>query len=169
MVMIGKLRKFENTWLVDYVTKSENPNAVYTLATVPLPPEQNIDDTLQGKEVKFEIHDGHAYLKHEPYELSKETLDELFSLHDSEDFIDEDSEDWERASLEDFIDEKDEELLIELEEWDHTCGDGCCYTYGTNIYINGEQIEDKDGTSSHQLLKAVLNKLGYTNVQVEYK
>jgi hypothetical protein len=33
--------------------------------------------------------------------------------------------------------DKDKEILIELEEWDHTCGDGCCYTYGTNIYING--------------------------------
>jgi hypothetical protein len=85
--------------------------------------------------------------------LSKETLDELFEAHDPEDFIDEDDEDWERASLEDY---KDEELLIELEEWDHTCDDGCCYNYGTNIYIKG-------------LLTAVLNKLGYTNVTVEYK
>lgn len=115
--------------------------------------------------------------------LDKKTLDELFEAHDSEDFIDEDTKDWERASLEDFIDEgndngwiKDyieigleDEVLIELEDWNHTCGDGCCYTYGTNIYINGEQIEDEDGTNPHQLLKAVLTKLGYTNVRVEYK
>ena len=85
--------------------------------------------------------------------VGKETLDELFSLHEPDDFID----------------EKDEELLIELEEWDHTCNDGCCYTYGTNIYINGEQLEDEDGTSQSQLLTAVLTKLGYTNVNVEYK
>jgi hypothetical protein len=91
--------------------------------------------------------------------LSKETLDEL--IHDSEDF--------ERASLEDYKDEKDEELLIELEEWNHTCGDGCCDIYGTNIYVNGEQIEDEDGTNPHQLLTAILNKLGYKNVQVKYK
>ena len=115
--------------------------------------------------------------------LDKKTLDELFDAHDPEDFINEDSEDLERASLEDFIDKgndngwiKDyieigleDEVLIELEEWDHTCGDGCCYTYGVNIYINGDQIEDEDGTNSHQLLKAVLTKLGYTNVRVEYK
>lgn len=85
--------------------------------------------------------------------LSKETLDELFSLHEPEDFIN----------------EKDEELLIELEEWDTTCNDGCCYTYGTNIYINGEQLENEDGTSQSQLLTAILSKLGYTNVKVEYK
>jgi hypothetical protein len=150
MVMIGRLRKFENTWLVDYVTKSENSFAVFTLKTVPLPPEQSIDDSLQGTEIEFEILDGHAYIQ---YGLSKETLDELFSLHEPDDFID----------------EKDEELLIELEDWNHTCGDGCCYTYGVNIYVNGEQIEDEDGTSSYQLLKAVLTKLGYTNVKVEYK
>ena len=65
--------------------------------------------------------------------------------------------------------DKDKEILIELEEWDHTCGDGCCYTYGTNIYINGELLVDEDGMSSHQLLTAVLTKLGYTNVQVQYK
>ena len=65
--------------------------------------------------------------------------------------------------------EKDEELLIELEDYDHKCADGCCYTYGTNIYVNGEQLEDEDGTSHSQLLKAVLNKLGYTDVRVEYK
>jgi hypothetical protein len=112
--------------------------------------------------------------------LSKETLDELFEAHDPEDFIDEDSADWERASLIDYIEEdtneecygvslEDEQLLIELKEWDHTCGDGCCYTYGTNIYVNGEQLENEDGTNSHQLVKAVLTKLGYTNVRVEYK
>ena len=67
------------------------------------------------------------------------------------------------------IDEKDKKLLIELEDWDHTCGDECCYTYGTTIYINGEQIEDEDGYDKSQLLTAVLNKLGYTNVLVNYK
>ena len=64
---------------------------------------------------------------------------------------------------------KTDELLIELEDWDSTCGDGCCYNYGINIFINGEQIEDEDGSNPHQLLTAVLNKLGYTNVQVKYK
>ena len=90
--------------------------------------------------------------------LSKETLDELFAAHDPEDFI----KDYIEIGLED-------EVLIELEDWDHRCGDGCCYTYGVNIYINGEQLENEDGTNLHQLIKAVLTKLGYTNVKVEYK
>lgn len=100
--------------------------------------------------------------------LSEDVIKE-FEAHNLEYSIDEDFEDWERISLEDLIDEKDEKLVIELEEWDHTCGDGCCYTFGTDIYINGEKIEGEDGFNNHQLLTAVLNKLGYTNVEVYNK
>lgn len=32
-------------------------------------------------------------------------------------------------------------LKIELKYWDHTCGDGCCYSWGTAIKVNGEEIE----------------------------
>lgn len=192
--MKGRLRIFEGNWVVDYVVDSENPNAIFTAKTIALHPDDvdRMIDEDQGREVDFDIricvpsfdpdlvtretisftaveYARIRSTKNREHFLSKETLDELFSLHDPEDFIDEDSEDWERASLEDYKDEKDEELLIELEEWDHTCGDGCCYTHGTNIYINGEQLEDEDGTNPHQLLTAVLNKLGYKNVQVEYK
>jgi len=171
--MKGRLRIFEGNWVVDYVVDSENPNAVFTAKTIALHPH-DVDKMInedQGREVDFDISvyippflkptNGetisfdavkYARLTFTPG-LSDKTIDELFSLHDPEDFIN----------------EKDEELLIELEEWDHTCGDGCCYTYGVNIFVNGEQIEDEDGTNPHQLLTAVLNKLGYTNVKVEYK
>jgi hypothetical protein len=29
---------------------------------------------------------------------------------------------------------------IEIIDWSHTCGDGCCHTYGTELKINGERI-----------------------------
>jgi hypothetical protein len=171
--MKGRLRKFEDNWVVDYVVDSENPNAVFTAKTIALHPH-DVDKMInedQGREVDFDIK-VYVPTKFEPTNgetisfdavkyarltftpgLSDKTIDELFSLHEPDDFIN----------------EKDEELLIELEEWDHTCGDGCCYTYGVNIFVNGEQIEDEDGSNPHQLLTAVLNKLGYKNVQVEYK
>ena len=171
--MKGKLRKFEDNWVVDYFVEGESSNAIYTLKMIPLHPndvDRMIDED-SGREVDFDISvyippflkptNGetvsfdavkYARLTFTPG-LSDKTLDELFSLHEPDDFIN----------------EKDEELLIELEEWDHTCGDGCCYTYGVNIFVNGEQIEDEDGSNPHQLLKAVLTKLGYTNVKVEYK
>jgi hypothetical protein len=171
--MKGRLRIFEGNWVVDYVVDSENPNAVFTAKTIALHPhdvDRMIDED-QGREVDFDIR-VYVPTKFEPTNgetvsfdaikyarltftpgLSDKTIDELFSLHEPDDFIN----------------EKDEELLIELEEWDHTCGDGCCYTFGVNIFVNGEQIEDEDGSNPHQLLTAVLNKLGYTDVRVEYK
>ena len=33
-------------------------------------------------------------------------------------------------------------LDIELKDWEHNCGDGCCYTYGTDIYLNGQRLDD---------------------------
>jgi hypothetical protein len=177
--MKGNIRRYEGTWVADYTVKSDNPNAILTLKTIQFDPHNadNVRGLIEGEERDFEIINNYAYIKHF---LSKETLDELFEAHDPEDFIDEDSEDWERASLIDYIEEdtneeycgvliEDKELLIELEDWDHECGDGCCYTYGVDIFVNGEQIENEDGTNPHQLLKAVLTKLGYTNVRVEYK
>jgi hypothetical protein len=31
-------------------------------------------------------------------------------------------------------------MKIELEYWDHTCGDGCCYTTGYDVFVGGEKI-----------------------------
>lgn len=35
----------------------------------------------------------------------------------------------------------DKPIKIEFREWEHTCGDGCCYKNGTSIVINGEEVE----------------------------
>ena len=57
-------------------------------------------------------------------------------------------------------------LIIELKDWEHTCGDGCCYTTGTDIYLNGEKLDEQNAEDSTNALKAVLEKLGY---KVEFK
>lgn len=31
-------------------------------------------------------------------------------------------------------------MKIELEFWEHTCADGCCYTTGYDVFVNGEKI-----------------------------
>lgn len=31
-------------------------------------------------------------------------------------------------------------MKIELETYDHTCADGCCYTTGYDVYVDGEKI-----------------------------
>lgn len=53
-----------------------------------------------------------------------------------------------------------EKLVIELENWEHTCGDGCCYTWGVTIKVNGVELE-QDGSSVQSALKGVLEHLGY--------
>ena len=62
---------------------------------------------------------------------------------------------------------KDTIININLQEWDYTCGDGCCYMYGTKIYVNGQELEE-DGHEPHALLYAILNHLGYKNVNINY-
>jgi hypothetical protein len=61
-------------------------------------------------------------------------------------------------------------VKIKLEEWDYTCGDGCCFSYGTKIYLNGKELENPDpevhdnsdvGSSVITSLLAVLKELGY--------
>lgn len=214
--MKGTIRKdIDGNWSVWYINKPKTKKSpVAEVNVLPLHStdvEQiaewskvfdNIDSRiLSDPEVEFEIIDcipkdleptNGETLSFESIKYAKlfhSVLKPGFEAHDPEDFIDEDTADWERASLEDYIDEgtneewyevpledygvlldyEDKELLIELEEWEHTCSDGCCYTYGTSIHINGERIEERDVTNPHQLLKAVLTKLGYTNVKVEYK
>lgn len=40
---------------------------------------------------------------------------------------------------------------IEFREWSHTCSDGCCYTYGTLILIDGEEVQHPDSTQEQSL------------------
>lgn len=68
-------------------------------------------------------------------------------------------------------------LKITLEDWDYTCGDGCCASYGTYISLNGERLEHPNpevcdnsyvGMDIENSLEAVLKKLGY-EVEFEHK
>lgn len=61
-------------------------------------------------------------------------------------------------------------VKITLEEWDYTCGDGCCTSYGTKMYLNGKELEHPNpevydnsyvGDDVTTALLAVLKELGY--------
>ena len=54
-----------------------------------------------------------------------------------------------------------EKLNIELKNWHYQCGDRCCDLYGTDIYLNGEKLDEQNADDSRNALKAVLEKLGY--------
>lgn len=52
-------------------------------------------------------------------------------------------------------------IKIEVKEWSHTCGDGCCDTYGTEVFINGEKVTNGDYKNTEQILKEVLESLNF--------
>lgn len=67
-------------------------------------------------------------------------------------------------------------LKLLLKDWNYTCGDGCCYEYGTIIEINGEEVRHPDdkllsnvylGNDVELALRSVLKYLGY-EVEVEH-
>lgn len=45
------------------------------------------------------------------------------------------------------------QLKITLENWEHNCGDGCCYSYGTLMKIDGSEYE------VYQQIEVALQKL----------
>jgi hypothetical protein len=61
-------------------------------------------------------------------------------------------------------------LKITFKEWDYTCGDGCCTTFGTKLYLNDKELEHPNtdildnsyvGEDVQTALHAVLKELGY--------
>lgn len=51
-------------------------------------------------------------------------------------------------------------IKIEVKEWSYTCGDGCCDTYGMDVYVDGVQVNEFDVSEKEALLMAVLKHLG---------
>jgi hypothetical protein len=61
-------------------------------------------------------------------------------------------------------------VLIEFKEWDYTCADGCCTSFGTKLLLNGKELEHpnkeiKDnnyvGDDTQTAIHAILKELGY--------
>lgn len=50
-------------------------------------------------------------------------------------------------------------MKIETQDWSYTCGDGCCYNYGTTLYIDGNEIEDRTFSSSGDAYEYVLTEI----------
>jgi hypothetical protein len=42
-------------------------------------------------------------------------------------------------------------MKITLEYYDHTCGDGCCYTTGYDVFLDGEKIGSTIGEDAQDL------------------
>ncbi len=48
-------------------------------------------------------------------------------------------------------------MRIELVDYEHTCDDGCCTTYGYDVYVNGEKIGSTNGYDALEVVE-LLNK-----------
>lgn len=53
-----------------------------------------------------------------------------------------------------------QKLNIDIEEYYHTCGDGCCTDYGTIIKVNGVELPSHN-QDVYTILHNVLEFLGY--------
>jgi len=49
---------------------------------------------------------------------------------------------------------------VEIREWSHTCGDGCCHTYGTELYVDGNLVTDNDVSNPSRLAEELLKHFG---------
>ena len=50
-------------------------------------------------------------------------------------------------------------MKITLEYYNHTCGDGCCYIYGYDVFVDGEKIGSigEDAQDLAELLNEIFN------------
>lgn len=42
-------------------------------------------------------------------------------------------------------------MKIELEAYEHTCADGCCYITGYDVYVDGKRIGNTSGEDALEL------------------
>jgi hypothetical protein len=61
-----------------------------------------------------------------------------------------------------------ENLKIKTKSWNYTCGDGCCYTWGTDVFINGKKVSQGNSDNINTILKEVLEHLGY-QINIDYE
>lgn len=44
-------------------------------------------------------------------------------------------------------------MKIKLESYSHTCSDGCCYTTGYDVFVDGEKIGFTTGEDAYELVE----------------
>lgn len=54
-----------------------------------------------------------------------------------------------------------EKIKLEVIDWEHTCDDGCCTSWGTDVKINGEKVVTIEGDDIADTLVSIIERLGY--------
>jgi hypothetical protein len=60
-----------------------------------------------------------------------------------------------------------ENHTITFEDWDHTCSDGCCVSWGTTVYFDGVEIGELDDMGVGEVMRKAFEKIG-VEITVEY-
>ena len=57
---------------------------------------------------------------------------------------------------------------IVFKPYHRECGDGCCDDYGTDVYVNGFNL-NCDGSSAECVVEALMEFLEFDNVVIEFE
>lgn len=56
-------------------------------------------------------------------------------------------------------------MKIRTQEWEHTCYDGCCYTWGVKLFIDDKQVDiefsDRASALEHVLSEILGHDVDY--------
>lgn len=58
-------------------------------------------------------------------------------------------------------------IKVSFEDYEYSCGDGCCHEYGTIVKVNETELPNHNYQDPGNAVKQVLNYLGY-NVEIDY-
>lgn len=50
-------------------------------------------------------------------------------------------------------------MLIETQDYQYSCGDGCCLNWGTILFIDGKRVEGREFSGSSDAYEYVLTVL----------
>lgn len=50
-------------------------------------------------------------------------------------------------------------MKIETQDYSYSCGDGCCFNYGTILFIDGVQLDGMEFTGSADAFEYVLTQI----------
>jgi len=58
-------------------------------------------------------------------------------------------------------------MKIEITDWDHTCGDGCCYTWGVDVKLEDGRSVSVHYASSNEAMAVLTEVLPLFNIKAE--
>jgi len=62
----------------------------------------------------------------------------------------------------------EKKFKLEFQNWDYTCGDGCCYEFGVRLSINGEEVTNN---YDYYTIIEFIDKFGINpeEIKIEYE